>query len=356
MPSTHSLAGRSDPEALSGLDNDRMDIDEDAFQFPIKQESSGTGNGNKTMSREYSGFFTCDKCDVRFLGAGALHQHKLRGENEAGVRMHFYCGMCRIDFKDEPELKSHVMGSLQHVLCRKRNREFDSFEALALHSKQLHWPKPSTTHPCLGCDLLFSSNSAVTQHVQSGNCKGKLPVSDFRNLVSRENDPISKNHFQVEIRAGAPTTQALRAGVIPPLVKAPLAETPKRFKAEEPVSKGSISVPDQTLPSKPTNSRIENVSEFWDAALGVYFCPVLKCRKKFYSPTALQAHLESVTHDKNCPTCFSSFVSPSALLQHAQSEVCEVKKSPAYKELVKGAKNGLMDQNKKTEYKTCWRK
>ena len=145
---------------------------------------------------------------------------------------------------------------------------------------------------------MFSSIPAVTQHIESGQCQGRVSASDFRNLVNREKNLISKNDLQVDILAGATTTQAWPASIIPPRVKAGLAHTPEGFIAEKPVPKDFVSVPDQTLPAKPASSRIENLSEFWNETLGVYVCPLLKCQKKFCSSTALQAHLESITHDK----------------------------------------------------------
>jgi len=119
----------------SDSDNEGTYVDKNGFQFHTKQEPAG--DWDEIIPRENSGLLQCEKCDVRFLEAEAFHHHKLRGDNEAGVRKHFYCGMCRIDFKDESELKSHVMESSEHVIRRKRSHEFDTFEALGLHSKQV---------------------------------------------------------------------------------------------------------------------------------------------------------------------------------------------------------------------------
>jgi len=46
------------------------------------------------------------------------------------------------------------------------------------------------------------------------------------------------------------------------------------------------------------------------------------------------------------------FVSSSALLQHAESGACGVKRSPAYKQLIKGATGGLVSVSKKVDVKT----
>lgn len=91
-------------------------------------------NGNEIIPCENSGLLKGKKCDVRCLGTEALHDHKLRGDNEADSRKDFYCEMCRIDSKDEAVLKSHVMDISEHVASRKHSHEFRTVEALELHS------------------------------------------------------------------------------------------------------------------------------------------------------------------------------------------------------------------------------
>ena len=67
----------------------------------------------------------------------ALHHHQLGGNNETDARKHFYCGKCRIDFKDEAELKGHFMESSEHVVCPECSQEFPNVGALEIHSKQV---------------------------------------------------------------------------------------------------------------------------------------------------------------------------------------------------------------------------
>ena len=113
-----------------------MYVKRTGFQFHIEQGPAG--NGNEIIPCENSDLLKSEKCDVRVLGTEALHHHKLRGDNEADARKNFYCEMCKIDFKDEAELKSHVMESSEHgSACPKHSHEFRTVEALELHSKQV---------------------------------------------------------------------------------------------------------------------------------------------------------------------------------------------------------------------------
>ena len=112
-----------------------MNADENDLNFNIRHDLAWNGGG--ILSGETGDGFNCEKCDVKFLGAGALHNHKLRGNSATNSRKHFYCGKCRIDFQNEAELKGHLMESSAHVVCRECSQEFLNVEALELHSQQV---------------------------------------------------------------------------------------------------------------------------------------------------------------------------------------------------------------------------
>ena len=145
---------------------------------------------------------------------------------------------------------------------------------------------------------MFISISAATQHIESGQCQGKLSAADFRNLINQENNPLAKKGLPADILAGTTSTHTWRSGIIPSRVKAALADTPDGFKPEELVPKNFVSVLDHTLPAKPAPAPKENMGNYWSEMAKAYVCPRPKCRKKFRSAPALRAHLESITHDK----------------------------------------------------------
>ncbi|PWW73582.1 hypothetical protein C7212DRAFT_365706 [Tuber magnatum] len=354
MPVPYCLSGRFTD---SDTDTDTEDIyfNKDGLQYKIthgqarkKKDIMGDRNGEE---------FKCEKCDVRFFSADTLHRHMLGGAVEDGDGKHYYCAKCRVNFRNEGALKRHKIESSEHVVCRECSHEFAIVEALELHCKQVHKPKPETTHPCPGCDLLFNTVSGIAQHIESGQCLGNISPSEFRELVNYENTPLAKQDLPTNILAGSTTTHTWRAGIIPQRVKAALAETGSSSKPEKLVPKGFVSVLDYTIPAKPSRPPVENLREHWNEMFKMYVCPRPKCGKKLASMTGLKAHLESNAHEKKlfrCPSCYHSFVSSSALIQHAESESCGIKRSPAYKQLIKGATGGLVNGDKKPEYKTGW--
>ncbi|CUS11749.1 unnamed protein product [Tuber aestivum] len=354
MPVPYCFTSRF-TDSDTDTDTEDMYSSESGLQFRVMHGQAGIRNG--VTDGEKVGEFKCEKCDVRFFNAEALHRHMLQGAAENGGGKHYYCAKCRINFKDEGALKEHKVESSEHVVCHECSHEFTIVEALELHCKQVHKPKPPPTHTCPGCDLLFNSVSGITQHLESGQCNGGITPSEFRELINYENTPLAKQDLPLNILAGSTTTHTWRAGIIPRRVKAALAESGAGSKPGELVPKNFVSVLDYTLPAKPASPPAESLREHWNEMLSSYVCPRPKCGKKFISTTALKAHLDSNTHDKKsfrCPSCYNSFVSSSALIQHAESEACGVKRSPAYKQLIKGATGGLMDGDKKPEYKTGW--
>jgi len=93
-----------------------MYINQVSSLSPIKPQPAG--NENEILLWGNSNLFKCERSDVKYLGAGALHRHNIRGNHESDARKHFYYGKCRIDFKDEAKRQGHIMQGSEHVVYR----------------------------------------------------------------------------------------------------------------------------------------------------------------------------------------------------------------------------------------------
>ncbi|RPA98190.1 hypothetical protein L873DRAFT_1844405 [Choiromyces venosus 120613-1] len=183
-------------------------------------------------------------------------------------------------------LRSHVMGCSGHVVCCDGSPELNTVKALSFgQSKCIFNPFPLHLILVLGPqaqisgDVLFNSISAVTHHIESGQCEVKLSAADFHNPINYENNLLGNNDLFAKILARTITTHTKRAGILPPRVNAALADIPDGCTAEEFVPKDRVSILDHTLPAKPTSRLSKTPERTGMRGLGPMFVPTPSARR-----------------------------------------------------------------------------
>lgn len=182
--------------------------------------------------------------------------------NNHACQRRWYCVECMRLFNNEQSLNTHLRAS-------------------KLHNKLIH------ACPGRGCVHAFVSYSDLLQHLESGACRSRVKRTDVNNLAVRLD----------------------RGGII---------TNPSRLLTD---SSGIRSAP------RPIVS-YATVQSFNGTA---YECVL--CHRTFATLPRLDTHLDSPAHDEeiyHCPTahdgCGVEFRTLSGLLQHIESECCDVRK------------------------------
>ncbi|KAG0131747.1 hypothetical protein HOY82DRAFT_645746 [Tuber indicum] len=329
------------------------DLDSDSCSEELYFDASGVQcevMRGEPMGREgeQDGVINCGKCDLNFMTDNALHRHMRDGNGEGDARKHYYCVKCRVDFDDEEGLKGHKMESSEHMVCDECSREFDVLGALEFHQ---------AVYMCPGCGDPFSAIFAIVRHIESDRCKGWLSAAGLDIHIKKENTPLAMKDLPAGILAGTTSTHTWHPDIMPQRVTSALRRTPDGSKTEEPVPKDFFTVLDYTIPDLPDSPQSENLEGCWNESFGSYFCPILRCGKKFHSISELEKHLVSLAHLKKafrCPKCFARFRSASSLIQNGESDACGIKGSHNYERFINAATGGLITGDGKAGFDTDW--
>ncbi|VUC33266.1 unnamed protein product [Clonostachys rosea] len=99
-------------------------------------------------------------------------------------------------------------------------------------------------------------------------------------------------------------------------------------------------------PDHPSHPRFD-ASRYYSEFVGKYTCPKLECTKCFKNAKGLTSHLLSVHGNisYNCPNCFKKFYSLTALTAHVESssQRCNIREADAYGAYIDQLTAGLVD-------------
>ncbi|KAF9532125.1 hypothetical protein CPB83DRAFT_848392 [Crepidotus variabilis] len=257
--------------------------------------------------RDSSEHYICHDCDRDFTSWNALQQHWLQSPlheycqdcdehfddhddlEEHLESEHWYCGDCERVCKSEMALKAHYRQSDNHYYCEPCDRHFLNENALRNHlNSSTHQPK-NVKCPFRGCGKAFVSRAALVLHLEGGACPSGVDRKTINKLVHK----YDKNHI--------------------------------------------ITDPSRLIGGASSNDSDEDVEDIatersWNGfGYECYFC-----QKEFPTLKRLNQHLASPVHKAQiyrCPGrhCEAHFSTLSALVQHIESQKCDVYENRAVK-------------------------
>ncbi|KAF9564945.1 hypothetical protein CPC08DRAFT_606412, partial [Agrocybe pediades] len=212
----------------------------------------------------------CQYCDEHFNDDYDLEVHN--------HQCHPFCSRCNKVFKNDHGLSEHRRQSPNHHFCLPCGREFSSANSLEQHlMSSIHREK---NVKCPGCDSKFVSHSAMVLHCENGGCRSGVNRNMVNGLV-RQYD----------------TGHAI------------------------------------TDPSRMIGNGSEEITTYLasEASWNGYKYECYLCHGEFSDLKALNQHLASPKHQQKIyicrgPSCGIQFAALSGLMQHMESQRCDVTK------------------------------
>lgn len=294
----------------------------------------------------------CQKCKLLFDTPEALEKHYIK----TYIINHYYCEECRICHRNKDLLVEHYLRSLKHHYCEDCDYLFDTAAELASHydlTKSHHYcskcevartlllapsiPRLTTSDQmfddeldlyshnsehhwyCDECKRIFISEANLQAHLDSSihntrhhTCPAPFCSKAFLN----EGDLIA--HWETGTCPTGIDHQSVNNAFV--LADSDCSFLDAGLLVE--VADGSCIAP---------QLRHEQASQNALVAGGTWKCP--RCYQKFPNRTALQAHLDSPTHEPEIYACAEMydgceevFSTLSAFVRHVASERCDFHK------------------------------
>ncbi|KAF4974257.1 hypothetical protein FZEAL_8819 [Fusarium zealandicum] len=328
-----------------------------------------------------NGTWLCKPCQLTFSSWVALLKHKANMRS-AGKPRHVHCKFCGEDFKTQAAEIKHIQlnhPQAQNLECPGCGKgPFVRLGGLMTHiERECTILVIGDIENLRGHKMDFSSRLQVlTREPIKGNYVDYMPTQAMG--YTRSTRGLVRSAYDVESTFGAGSKTEpfwLEKKEFPQLVapKAP-AVTVKKEDEETPWEwpKAKNLFPDAPPAQNPTPEQLKEaaspnpramhealdphhpehptftVDRYYCTYSNRYTCPASGCMKTFKKALGLLAHLKSPAHSATkyrCPYCLRTFVSLSAITQHAESNGvrCRIRETDTYDVYLDQLTAGMVD-------------
>ncbi|KAF9532126.1 hypothetical protein CPB83DRAFT_760326 [Crepidotus variabilis] len=265
----------------------------------------------------------CQRCNIGFGSHRALAQHEQDSNN------HHICNQCDIDFSTWAGLKEHWVQSPYHVYCQYCNEHYDHLDDIEEHYEEYH-------HYCSACRCVFRNDVGLREHYRQSK-RHHYCISCDRHFQSASNLDAHLNssvHRQktVMCRLGCGKTFVTNSAMLLHLEGGTCSSGMTRSTVNQFVrqydTSNFITDPSRLLTGA-SETQITHIAS--DAAWNGRAFECYLCHSQHPSLKGLNQHLSSPKHEDQIyvcpgPSCRTRFSTLSGLVQHIESERCDVLK------------------------------